>query len=260
MSGRAAGRLRWPERLWIVRHGQSAGNVAREAALAGDLTHIALNTRDMDVPLSALGRDQARALGHWLAALPQGEEPETALVSPYRRAVETAELVREAGGLPAGEPFCLDERLREKEFGIVDGLTARGIAELMPDQAQFREVLGKFYHRPPGGESWCDVILRLRSLLDTVALHHEGQRVLIVAHQVVVLCLRYILEKMDEPQILAIDAEQQLANCAITEYRFDSDTGGPGGGPALVRYNFVAPIAQETRVTRDKDEKAGPGG
>ena len=245
--------LRWPEQLWIVRHGQSAGNVAREAAQQANLERIALVSRDVDVPLSPLGERQSLALGHWFASLPRDERPESVLVSPYRRAMQTATLIREGGGFDADEPLCLDERLREKEFGIIDGLTARGLARLMPDQADFRASLGKFYHRPPGGESWCDVILRLRSLLDTVALHYAGRRVLIVAHHVVVLCLRYVLEKMDEATILGIDAEQQLANCSVTQYRHDADAG-PGGGLVLERYNFVAPIEEEAvAVTRAKD-------
>ena len=75
----------------------------------------------------------------------------------------------------------------------MDRLTRTGIEQLHPEQAEFRKLLGKFYHRPPGGESWCDVILRLRSALDTISLHHSGCRVLIVGHQVVVLCMRYLL-------------------------------------------------------------------
>src|SRR3546814_16597971 len=91
------------------------------------------------------------------------------------------------------------------EFGILAGLTFTGIDNLFPDPARFRQLLGKFYHRPPGGESWCDVILRLRSVLDTISLHYAGRRVLIFTHQVAVLGLRYIIEEMDEAQILAID-------------------------------------------------------
>ncbi|MEH3146654.1 MAG: histidine phosphatase family protein [Methylobacterium frigidaeris] len=139
--------------------------------------------------------------------------------------------------------FVIDERLREKEFGILDRLTRAGITELHPEQAEFRRLLGKFYHRPPGGESWCDVILRLRSSLDTVSLHYPGQRVLIVAHQVVVLCLRYLIERMTEDQILAIDAEGDVANCSVTEYAFDP-RHGQSGALVLSRYNFVAPVAE----------------
>lgn len=55
-------------------------------------------------------------------------------------------------------------------------LTTEAIAELFPGQAEARKRLGKFYHRPPGGESWCDVILRLRSAMDTLSLHYSGRR------------------------------------------------------------------------------------
>ncbi|MFS0736146.1 histidine phosphatase family protein [Sphingomonas sp. 1P06PA] len=241
---------RWPDTLWIVRHGQSAGNVARDAAHDAGLERIPLDGRDVDVPLSPLGEDQSRAVGHWFGQMPADERPDVVLVSPYRRACQTATLVREAGGVEADLPLCADERLREKEFGILDGLTTMGIATALPDQAEFRRILGKFYHRPPGGESWCDVILRLRSLLDTVTLHYAGRRVLIVAHQVVVLCLRYIIENMDEATILAVDREGDVANCAVTEYHFDA-ASGRNGALRLERYNYTVPVAQEAVAVTD---------
>ena len=251
---------RWPSSLWIVRHGQSAGNVARDAAHAADLDRIALDGRDVDVPLSALGEDQARALGKWFAAMSECDRPQAVLVSPYNRAMQTAALIRGAGGTEDDQPICSDERLREKEFGILDGLTTAGVAKLLPDQAEFRRLLGKFYHRPPGGESWCDVILRLRSVLDTVTLHHAGDRVLIVAHQVVVLCLRYIIETMDEEQILAIDREGDVANCSVTEYRFDPEAGS-SGKLVLVRYNHTVGVeADDVPVTEEGDRPAGVRG
>jgi broad specificity phosphatase PhoE len=245
---------RWPDRLWIVRHGESAGNVARDAAhVAGDL-EIAISARDVDVPLSPRGAQQADALGRWFGRLPPEARPDVVLASPYLRARATAEAVRDAGGLVRGTgPFIIDERLREKEFGILDRLTRRGIEERFPDQAEFRRLLGKFYHRPPAGESWCDVILRLRSVLDTISLHHRGSRMLIVTHQVVVLCLRYLLENMDEAQILAIDAEGDVANCAVTEYAYAHD-GSDSGRLVLKRYNHVAPMRSEgAPVTAEPD-------
>ena len=190
----------WPLRLWVVRHGQSAGNVARDAAHAEGMLRIDLDLRDVDVQLSDLGERQAQALGRWFADGEGHDRPDVILTSTYVRARETARLFREAGGANPDEPICGDERLREKEFGILDGLTTAGILATEPQQAEFRRLLGKFYHRPPGGESWCDVIFRLRSLLDTVSLHYHGRRVMIVAHQVVVLCLRYVIENLTEEQ------------------------------------------------------------
>lgn len=244
---------RWPARLWVVRHGESAGNVARDAAHAAGLAQIDIAHRDVDVPLSRLGEEQSEALGRWFAAMAPGERPEIVLSSPYIRARRTAELIEAAGGLAAEPERVVDERLREKEFGILDRLTRFGIEQRHPDQAEFRKILGKFYHRPPAGESWCDVILRLRSALDTVGLHHGGRRVLIVSHQVVVLCVRYLLEGLDEAQLLAIDAEGDVANCAVTEYSFDPGVG-KDGGLALQRYNFPAPLERAgAPVTSEPD-------
>jgi broad specificity phosphatase PhoE len=251
---------RWPEVLWVVRHGQSAGNVARDAATEQNLARIPLTERDVDVPLSQLGRQQAHALGLWFAEAHEDGRPDVVLASPYVRAVQTAEIFRDAGGCAPELRICLDERLREKEFGILDGLTGVGIREFHPEQAKFRALLGKFYHRSPGGESWADVILRLRALMDTVSLHYGGRRVMIVAHQVVVLCLRYVIERLTEAEILAIDREGDVANCAITEYRFDRDAGGDGG-LRLARYNVTAPMEHEhTAVTAEPDEMVAARG
>jgi broad specificity phosphatase PhoE len=251
---------RWPERLWIIRHGESAGNVARNLAVAQGLERIAVPTRDVDVPLSPVGEEQALALGRWFAAGEAHGRPDVLLASPYVRAQATARLFREAGGCDPDEPICSDERLREKEFGILDGLTTSGISALQPEQAEFRRLLGKFYHRPPGGESWCDVIFRLRSLMDTVALHYPGRRVMIVAHQVVVLCLRYVIEGMSEAEILAVDKAGDVANCSVTEYRFDP-AAGKDGGLSLVRYNETAPVeASPAPVTDAPDRQVAAHG
>jgi len=238
-------RQRWPEKLWIVRHGQSAGNVARDAAHEAGLGSIDIAMRDVDVPLSALGHEQARALGRWLASLPEEGKPEVVLSSPYVRARQTAKAICEEGGVTetARQPI-VDERLREREFGVFDRLTSNGIAAKYPDLAEHRAMLGKFYHRAPGGESWADVILRLRGALDTISLHHADRRVLIVCHQVVVLCLRYILEEMDEAQILAIDKEGDVVNCGVCEYDFEPDDARQCV-PRLARYNFAAPLIEE---------------
>ncbi|GLV29175.1 phosphoglycerate mutase [Sphingobium sp. TomTYG75] len=252
--------LHWPSQLIIVRHGQSAGNVARDAATEAQSDRIALSVRDADVPLSGLGREQAQALGHWFGSEEEDQRPEVLLSSPYLRAFQTAQIFREVGGAAAEEPICFDERLREKEFGILDGLTTTGIRNLEADQYEFRQMLGKFYHRPPGGESWCDVILRLRSVMDTISLHYAGRRVMIFTHQVVVLCLRYIIEGLNEAEILAIDRAGDVANCAISDYVYDP-SHGRNGGLVLRRYNVTAPMEEEeTPVTREPDAIAGARG
>jgi broad specificity phosphatase PhoE len=244
-----------------VRHGESSGNVARDAAYAAGADRIQLDLRDVDIPLSPQGQRQAEALGRWFARGDADGRPDVMLASPYLRARQTATLFRDAGGAYDDEPICIDERLREKEFGILDGLTTQGVAATFPDQAEFRRLLGKFYHRPPGGESWCDVVFRLRSVLDTIALHHAGRRVMIIAHQVVVLCLRYVIENLSEDEILAIDRAGDVANCSVTEYRFDPSLGNRGG-MMLVGYNVTAPIEVDpvAEVTAEPQMTTGARG
>jgi broad specificity phosphatase PhoE len=213
----------------------------------------------VDVPLSECGEEQASALGHWFGKMSPGERPTVVLTSPYIRARQTSEITLAAAGIDTNDiTFIADERLREKEFGILDRLTKFGIEAKYPDQLAFRSAIGKFYHRPPGGESWCDVILRLRNVIDTLTREYRRERVLVVAHSVVVLCFRYLLERMTEEQILAIDRESDVANCSVTSYIYDLSIG-KNGKLVLDQYNFVAPLVREgAPVTTDKDVPVAP--
>ena len=248
----------WPDLVYIVRHGESAGNVARDAAIEAGEPRIDLDIRDVDVPLSPLGERQAIAVGKWFGDLPPEKRPNIVLTSPYVRARHTAGLIVKTAGMHEDSySFIVDERLREKEFGVLDRLTALGVKNHFPDQAEFRRLLGKFYHRPPGGESWCDVILRLRSATEMMSREYCGHRVLIVCHAVVVLCMRYILEHLTETELLAIDKQTEIANCSVTEYEYD-ETLGPRGNLRLKLFNFVAPLEEAgAPVTSEPDAKIG---
>lgn len=241
----------WPERLILIRHGESAGNVARDKAEAEELERIDIAERDVDVPLSETGEEQAAALGRWIAAQPEDERPTVLWVSPYLRAQQTADLALKHADLIL--PTVVDERLREREFGVLDLLTRRGIIAQFPEEAERRKRLGKFYHRPPGGESWSDVLLRLRAAIDDIRRDCPGERVLLVAHQVVVLLARYVVERMTEEEILAIDRRGDVANCSVTSYRLE------GGHMSLEVFNDVTHLQeQDAEVTAEPDVQAAP--
>ena len=70
-----------------------------------------------------------------------------------------------------------DERLRERDLGAFDRLTGSGIKEAFPEEAERRGAMGKLYYRPPGGESWTDVALRIRSVLSDIRADYVGKRV-----------------------------------------------------------------------------------
>lgn len=231
----------WPTELVLVRHGQSTGNLADAHAHATHSDVVDIAERDADVPLSPLGRAQAEAVGHWLATASDAPAPpEVVVCSPYDRAHDTARAIVEAAraeGHDVPEPRT-DERLRERDLGWWDGLTGPGVRTRFPEEAARRQRIGKFYYRPPGGESWCDVALRVRSVLSSLREEHAGRRVLLVSHQAVIMNFRLVLEGLDERRLLAIDAEDPLANCSVTSY-----SAGPDG--------LDLRIAGDTRAVRD---------
>ncbi|HZZ98084.1 MAG TPA: histidine phosphatase family protein [Jatrophihabitantaceae bacterium] len=199
--------------LLLIRHGESAGNVAREEAESGGAEVIDIEWRDADTPLSEHGRDQARALGGWLS-----ERPGTIRAvwsSPYTRASDTVSIALDAAEL--NQRVQVDERLRDRELGVLDRLTSIGIRQRFAAESQRRRTLGKLYYRPPGGESWADVALRLRSFLhDLEAESAITGAVLICAHDAVILLFRYILERMDESTLLELAATSSVANASVT--------------------------------------------
>jgi broad specificity phosphatase PhoE len=205
--------------LILVRHGESVGNVAAAEAYEQGLEAIEIDERDADVELSSAGRDQARALGVALATSAD-ERPDVVWCSPYVRALQTARIALEAADLELS--VRVDERLRDRELGVLDRLTFTGVQARHPEEAELRKRLGKFYHRPSGGESWVDVALRLRSVLTDLDRAEDGRRVLVVCHDAVVMLIRYVCEQMTEAQILETESEP-VRNVSITRLSRASD-------------------------------------
>ena len=213
---------RWPRELVLVRHGESVGNLADDEAREQHAERLDIELRDADVPLSDTGRAQAEAVGQHLARLERDQRPELVVCSPYRRAAQTAEDALEGGGLDVD--LVVDERLRERDLGAFDRLTWRGIEAQYATEAERRNHVGKFYYQPPSGESWCDVTLRVRSLLADLREGYEGRRVWMFTHQAVIMSFRYVLENLTEQELLDIDKRERLPNCSMTSYRLRDRT------------------------------------
>lgn len=190
---------------------------------------------DADVELSPLGWAQAEALGRWLAGLPEGRRPEVVVCSPYLRARQTWQ--RAAGtaadlGARLPEPAA-DARLRDRLMGELELLPIAAVAERFPAEAARRRAAGEFGYRPPGGESFGDIAVRLTALLEDLHRCHAGRRVLLVAHDAVVLMLRYVIERLTFDDLAAIVHDGPVANASVT--CFD----GASGTLRLVGYNAV---------------------
>jgi glucosyl-3-phosphoglycerate phosphatase len=205
--------------LVLVRHAESVGNVAREQAERDRADVIEIEWRDADVPLSAHGRAQADAVGAWLADL----RVDRVVSSPYLRARDTLQRAFAAGGRPS--ELTVDERLRDRELGVLDRLTSWGLAARYPDEAARKRDLGKLFYRPPGGESWADIALRVRSFLRDLDDGDAGSTVLVGSHDAVIFVFRYVIEGLDETELLDLATHTAVPNASVS--RFVRDPDGP---------------------------------
>jgi len=209
---------KWPSHLVIVRHGQSERNVAKDSAKRAELDSFGSGLRDMDTQLTQKGFEQARSVGDHLATQYRFD---VLYSSPYLRAMQTTDEI--ASKLTHKSPIVVEERIREIEFGVLDGLTSRGIKKLYAEEDARRDREGKYWYRPPGGESRPDVALRVQSFLGTLTRDYREKSVLIVCHSVVVLIFRRLLERWDEKDYLKVDREEDVKNCSFTVYDYDRD-------------------------------------
>lgn len=157
--------------LYFVRHGETDWN--RERRLQGQ----------HDIPLNAVGRGQASQSGKILRGLlaETGRDAEAFdfVSSPLGRARETMERLRaELGVRP--QAYRVDPRLAEISFGRWEGFT---FAELQAAEPQSPAVtqreLDKWNFVPPGGESYAQLLVRVRAWYgeigrDTVVAAHGG--------------------------------------------------------------------------------------
>jgi broad specificity phosphatase PhoE len=177
----SAARLQAPQRkLYFVRHGETDWNAERR-----------LQGR-RDIPLNALGRKQAARCGGLLRDLlaVSGAAPQqfAFTASPLSRARETMEILRTELGVPP-QDYAADARLAELSFGKWEGLTYKEVRALDRSVLATRER-DKWNFQPPGGESYAQLLVRVREWHDgitgnaVIAAHGGVARVLLVLYGV----------------------------------------------------------------------------
>ncbi|MEV0294679.1 histidine phosphatase family protein [Nocardia sp. NPDC050710] len=202
--------------LYAVRHGQSTTNAGLRPATVAEAD-------DMAIGLTELGRRQATAVGRWLVTLEPDAAPDLVLCSPYLRAVQTWRLAARELRV-AGRPLpChdIDVRLYDRYRGDFSHLPATVVRERFPEEYT-KEQADPLGYRPPGGESFRDVAQRLRGVVARIEGDRRHRRVLIVAHDAVVLFLRQLLEKLTDTEILAITAAGLVGNASVTQWERDA--------------------------------------
>ena len=177
-------------RVLAVRHGETAWNV--ENRIQGQL----------DVPLNALGRWQAQRLAHAMG----GEAIDAIYTSDLVRTVETATPTARGGNVA-----CVgDPGLRERGFGVFEGMTFTEIEQRWPEQS------ARWRRREPdfgaeGGETLSAFYGRSIATTTRLAAAHPGQTIMIVTHGGVLDCLYRAASRIE----LNASRTWELANTGV---------------------------------------------
>jgi len=184
--------------LWVLRHGETAWSASNR------------HTGRTDVPLTAEGEEQARALTGRLGAV----RFDVVLASPLERAFRTAEL--------AGvRDIQLEPLAVEWDYGDYEGLTREQIQQKVPGWSAWS------HPKMPGGESLEDVAARARTVIDRVC-RDATTRALVVAHAHFLRVLA--------TQWIGVDAA--LAEHILLDAARTGVLGDDRGVPVIERWNI----------------------
>ena len=177
--------------IYLVRHGQTDWNA--EDRLQGQI----------DTPINATGRAQAKYNGEALTRLTGAPDHFDFVASPLGRTRETMEIIRSAMGLEP-DSYRTDDLLKEIHFGEWQGGTWDELREQRPDEiaARFDDPWNTI---PPGagGESFAMLSARALRWLDAVS-----QDTVAVTHGGVIRCVKGHIEKLPRNEIPHIDIPQ----------------------------------------------------
>lgn len=178
--------------IYVIRHGQTDWNAERR--LQGQ----------KDIPLNAIGREQARENGAALAALMAGElDAYDFVASPLLRTRDTMEIARTAMGIPAKD-YRMDDRLVEVSFGDWEGLTLKQVKAVEPDRVRERNA-AKWDFIPPGqdAESYEILSWRVGAWLQSVE-----RRTVCVTHGGVIRSLFRLIADIPKEEAAEIEIPQ----------------------------------------------------
>lgn len=210
----------------MVRHGESEGNRAKKKHRKGEGADIPAEfykRSSSTFRLTERGIQQAQATGAWIRenlALPFDRY----VCSEYVRAMETAAHL----GLP-GAQWNRETRIQERDWGDMD------VVEPELRHTKFEEHVRRmkrdaFNAAPANGESIAALCVRLWQPLHGLHQRFGDKRVLWVCHGEVMWGMRFLLERMTQPEWCTLEAsknpKKRIHNCQVLHYtRRNPETG-----------------------------------
>ncbi|MFC4244696.1 histidine phosphatase family protein [Gryllotalpicola reticulitermitis] len=219
MSSPSPTRASHPTRISLVRHGQTDWN--KTGRIQGR----------SDIPLNDTGREQARETGRAL----RGRRFDGVYASPLKRALETAAIIATELRMPQPTPV---PGLEERSYGDAEGM----------DGQEIRAAFGDDRSNVPGWENDASLLNRVLAALARLGAHHEGERVLVVAHGGVIGAIARHLTGGERPA-----KGEAILNGSV------HDLEVVDGELALVNFNLAGADIAAIDVDVDIDGQSGVG-
>jgi NAD+ kinase len=208
-----------PVNLFVIRHGESAGNLAKRRSEAGDhdLIESLRGTHTSMWPLTEKGSDQAKTTGAILKCylLMNRIHVDRMYVSSYTRAMQTASLL----GLDDAN-WKIEARIAERNWGSLDRMSEEERQIKFKEELEMRRVEPYFW-APPGGENFNVLLTRIRDFIDTLD-RSNYENVVIVCHGEVIKCFRIVLHGLTPMEYAKMefskDPRDRVHNCQIDHY------------------------------------------
>ena len=210
-----------PTTVILVRHGVTAHTL--EKRFSGGLASA-------NPGLDDEGREQARAVGAWLA--PLADSVGAVVSSPVRRTLETAEIVADM----LEQNVEVEHGFAEMEFGAWDGKTFLEVAEQHPEDLD--AWLGSLDVAPGGGESFRVVEKRVLDGLQRLLDEHGGKTVVVVSHVTPIKTL--VAHAVEAPLSAVFRMELSPASVTVLSF-FRGGKDGTEDRASLRMYNALPP-------------------
>ena len=184
--------------IFLIRHGETLWN--QQGRMQGH----------NDSPLTPAGLDQARSLGRRLKKVRF-----TALYSSdLGRAHQTARYIADE----TGHEVIAEPGLRERGFGIFEGLTRSEMERLHPEE-YVRFAARDPEYAMPSGESTIAFRDRCVGAMESIAKRHAGEAIVVVAHGLVLDVMYRTACRMP----LDVPRGFPLLNCSVNTFHYGED-------------------------------------
>jgi broad specificity phosphatase PhoE len=214
-------------RLVLIRHGDCIQSAA-----------------EPNPGLSDLGRIQCELLRDRLVSTGEADRASVLIVSPLRRAVESADILRGALKIPASD-VVVYEGLREMSWGRAEGWRWGDLV------ATYGEPTGPQDAFAPDGESWTSFVKRGRGALSKIVKQHAGSNIIAVTHTGIIE-VSFILFASLSRRVNRF--EMKPFNTSLSSWA--SRVGPPSGRWRLEVYNDVGHLWRRGKLLHRDDDYA----